>query len=347
MNIIEFLVHYEYLYSKLIRFEIKLPEGVQAYFLLKAANISEENERLARATCGEMKYENMKECIKKIFGDSTSGGGSDGGAPAVRSEPVFQSSHHEDVNYTSGSSSWRGRGQGRGRGFNTSTGPRQYRSNYVPRDGYKQDRYNSGTNPVDKEGKILKCFKCGSINHLSRSCHMKRNMGNDVKSHDIHITLFNAKSDEHMTGLVKECQGKALLDSACTKTVCGDKWLKLYLDTLKDEDKDLVEVMSSDTKFRFGDGVEVTSSKLVKIPALIGHKKVMISTDVVSNVIPLLLSRSAMKNSNMVLNFVNDTVNVLGETINLQCTVSGHYCIPLSNTLLDIDSKFYNIILHT
>ena len=115
-------MHYEYLYSKLIRFEIKLPEGVQAYFLLKAANISEENERLARATCGEMKYENMKECIKNFFGDSTSGGGSDGGAPAVRSEPVFQSSHHEDVNYTSGSSSWRGRGQGRGRGFNMSTG---------------------------------------------------------------------------------------------------------------------------------------------------------------------------------------------------------------------------------
>ena len=365
VNIIEFLVHYEYLYSKLVRFEIKLPEGVQAYFLLKAANISDENERLARATCGEMTYGNMKDCIKKIFGDSTSGDGNDGGVPAVRSEPVFQASHHvgapavrsepvfqaghhEEVNYTSGSSSWRGRGQGRGqgrgRGYNMNNGPRQYRPNYGPNNIY---RSSSGTNPVDREGKILKCFKCGSENHFSRYCPMKRNMANDGKSHDIHITLFNAESNEHMTGLVKECLGKALLDSACTKTVCGDKWLKLYLDTLKDEDKDLVEVMKSDTKFRFGDGIEVTSSKLVKIPALIGHKKVMISTDVVSNVIPLLLSRSAMKNSNMVLNFVNDTVNVLGETIDLECTVSGHYCIPLSNTLLDIDSQFYNIILHT
>ena len=53
--------------------------------------------------------------------------------------------------------------------------------------------------------------------------------------------------------------------------MCGENWLKLYLDTLKDDDKALVEVMKSDTKFRFGDGAEVTSSKLVKIPVLIGH----------------------------------------------------------------------------
>ena len=129
--------------------------------------------------------------------------------------------------------------------------------------------------------------------------------------------------------------------------VCVETWLNMYLDTLHGEDKALVEVMHSDTKYRFGDGVEVTSSKLVKIPALIGHQKVMIATDVVSNDIPLLLSRSAMKRSNMVLDFVNDTVNVLGETIGLECTLSGHYCIPLSNTLLDGDSRFYNIILRT
>ena len=88
--------------------------------------------------------------------------------------------------------------------------------------------------------------------------------------------------------------------------------MNMYLDTLHGDDKALVEVLYSDKEFRFGDGVEVTSSKLVKIPALIGHKKVMIYTDVVSNEIPLLLSRSSMKKSNMVLDFVNDTVSVLG-----------------------------------
>ena len=123
VHIVEFLVHFEHLYSKLLKFEIKLPEGVKAFFLLKAANVSEENERLARATCGAMTYDNMKESIKKIFGDTASGGG-DVGAPSVKSEPVFQSGH-EDVNYTSGFRNLRGKGRGKGRGVNANSGSRQ------------------------------------------------------------------------------------------------------------------------------------------------------------------------------------------------------------------------------
>ena len=69
VNITEFLVHYEYLYHKLAKYGIALPEGVQAFFLLTAVNISEENERLARATCGAMTYANMKVSIQKISGD--------------------------------------------------------------------------------------------------------------------------------------------------------------------------------------------------------------------------------------------------------------------------------------
>ena len=285
VNIVEFLVHFEFLFSKLTKFDIVLPEGVKAFFLLKAANLSEEHERLARATCGQMTYDKMKECIKKIFGDSASGGG-DNSAPSVKSEPVFQSGH-EDVNYTSGYRNWRGNGRGKGRGVNVNSGSRQETQNYR-------------TNPVDKDGKRLKCFSCGSVNHFSRFCPGRRSGGNygkpqdinicsgsevkcDVKPQDIHIALFNGNSGGHMKGLVRECLGKALLDSACTKTVCGNTWLNMYLDTLQEQDKALVRVVHSDTKFRFGDGVEVTSSRLVEFPALIGHKRVMISTDVVSN----------------------------------------------------------------
>ena len=80
---------------KLKQFDIKLPEGVQAFLLPNAVNISEDNEKLARATVGELTYENMKAKIQKIFGDSAASEGS-GGAPAVKSEPVFETKH-EDV----------------------------------------------------------------------------------------------------------------------------------------------------------------------------------------------------------------------------------------------------------
>ena len=36
--------------------------------------MSEENERLARTTCGELNYANMKDKVMKIFGDFTTTG---------------------------------------------------------------------------------------------------------------------------------------------------------------------------------------------------------------------------------------------------------------------------------
>ena len=170
--------------------------------------MSDENERLARATCGEMTYTNMKLCIKKIFGDPTSGGGDNGGAPLVKSEPVFQSSHLEDVNYTSGNRVWRGRGRGRIRSYNTGTGPSQDRSstgmNPVNNTGSRQERSSSRMNPVDKDGNVMKCFNCGSFYHFSRLCPSKRYGDNDVMpSKEVYITLFSARSDGKARGLVK------------------------------------------------------------------------------------------------------------------------------------------------
>ena len=42
---------------------MKLPDGVLAFFLLSAANISELNEKLARATCKKLTNTDMKTTI--------------------------------------------------------------------------------------------------------------------------------------------------------------------------------------------------------------------------------------------------------------------------------------------
>ena len=65
----DFLVHYDYLYGKLSEFEMVLPEGFQAFFLLKAANLSADHQKLARATCTNLTYKEMKSNILKTFGD--------------------------------------------------------------------------------------------------------------------------------------------------------------------------------------------------------------------------------------------------------------------------------------
>lgn len=54
-----------------------------------------------------------------------------------------------------------------------------------------------------------------------------------------------------------------------------------------------------------------------------------IITDVVDSDIPLLLSRTAMKTAGVKLNLEDDTAEILGKTMNLNVTSSGHNCIPI------------------
>ena len=84
-NFSEFIIKYEHLYHKLTQYKMDLPEGVQAFFLLNAANMTEENEKLARTTAGKLTYSNTKETIMRIFGDPGAVG-DEVKAPAIKEE---------------------------------------------------------------------------------------------------------------------------------------------------------------------------------------------------------------------------------------------------------------------
>ena len=150
-----------------------------------------------------------------------------------------------------------------------------------------------------------------------------------------------------MTTLVRESLGMGILDSACTRTVTGETWLNVYLDTLSDSDRACVKWSKADTMFIFGDGIEVKSVKEIEFPVIIGKKRVRIKANVVKNEIPLLLSKASMKRAKLVLNFNNDTAEILGQNVKLHITSSGHYCVPLCNTLLMDNVLNTNIVLHT
>ena len=67
VNITYFVVKFDQLYHKLAQFDMKLPDGVLAFFLLNAANVSEENENLVRATYKKLTYTVMKTTIFENF----------------------------------------------------------------------------------------------------------------------------------------------------------------------------------------------------------------------------------------------------------------------------------------
>ena len=79
---------------------------------------------------------------------------------------------------------------------------------------------------------LLACV-CGSVYHWARaSPNFYENMQNQNKSEDGNIILYS----DTVKGFVGETLNTAVLDSGCSKNVCGNTWMKCYLGTSSKED---------------------------------------------------------------------------------------------------------------
>ena len=84
-----FFIEFEKRYREVEKSDMKLPSGVKAYFLLQAANLTTENERLARTTA-KLEFDDMKVQLQKVFGEAQ-GNGKDAAVP-IKTEEVFAAS---------------------------------------------------------------------------------------------------------------------------------------------------------------------------------------------------------------------------------------------------------------
>ena len=107
------------------------------------------------------------------------------------------------------------------------------------------------------------------------------------------------------------------------------RWFDEYLSTLPRSESLKIETKSETCKFRFGDGEVFSSTKLYTIPIMIGNTQVQLDTHVVESDIPLLMSRESLKRAEADIDFERDTIKILGETIDLKISKSGHLMIPL------------------
>lgn len=195
-------------------------------------------------------------------------------------------------------------------------------------------------NPIGPDGYPLKCSSCESIRHLLKDCPdsyenmQKRVFKADVK--DEEAVLFTGNKQIETEVLMNEAVGAAILDSACSSTVAGQSWMTCYLDMLDEEKQARVMRSKSDTVFKFGGGKRLKSIEKVTIPCEIAGVKCQITTDVVDSDIPLLLGKPAMKKAKVKLDLENDCATIFGETVELQCTSSGHYCVPIVETTMPI-----------
>ena len=67
----------------------------------------------------------------------------------------------------------------------------------------------------------------------------------------------------------------------------------------------------------------------MEIPArIVGHCK-GIKVEAVSKDIPLLLSKKAMKDAKVNIDFIKDKIEIFGSELDIICSKSGHYFIPI------------------
>ena len=320
MTFPKFIVEFNALHREVKKFKLNFDDGILAYFLLAAANLSDDHERLVRATAS-LNYNAMKDTLQKVFGelDTKDGELKDSTLP-VKEEVLFtkgyqhryrgggRGSQHQNYQRDSGASGGsqrfqRGRGRGRGR--------------------------RDGGNPVDTSGTVMRCHECESTRHFVNDCPDRKV---EEANLTVHLTLVAGSASKEQEVMLVESLARGILDSACTKTVAGQTWIEEYLSLLSASEREAVlrSAKSSSSLYRFGDGKETRSKQELCIPMMICGEITEIAVDVVDNDIPLLISRPTMTELGMILDTGKHTVQVHGRTYNLEFNSSGHYTIPVS-----------------
>ena len=354
-SITDYIAKFDQKYNKMAKLDIKLPSSILGFKLLRKASIT-KNERMLVLTGMDYSkrdelYEQAKKSLMKFKGEQGSGAGasSSSSSAAIKLEPTlltkddaywssrYRPSSQVNARYTGGPNR-----RGRGRAYHPSQrGTRPGKRSTRP------------LNPTGPDGNPLLCISCGSYRHLISDCPDSWEKLNGVNFVDEHggdseeAVLFTGNHKESLLQLISDSQNCAVLDSACSSTVCGRIWMDNYIDSLYPEDKQKIKISPGFKTFKFGGGEKLKSSAHMSIPATIAGKKVFIKTDVVESDIPLLLSKESMKRAKVKLDLAHDAAKIFGQPVALNLTSSGHYCIPLTEDQTPVDSvKAYVVSLH-
>jgi hypothetical protein len=292
-----------------------LPDAVLAFKLLENAGLTKTERQLALTACSDLGFSSMKSALKRIFGDSILKSDDSDSAPIkIKQESAYYTQQR-----------WNG---GRQKKYSSDSS-----KNDVPK----------GTNPLNKYGKRTRCAICQSVFHWAKNCPDKKmesvNVAESENDHveSVHITLFSKEDMTDHEIFVIETSASAVIDTTCTQTVCGKKWLDDYVEKLPKQQRQQVITHSSCRGFKFGDGKVVTATKRVSIPAKIGSTRCRIDVEVVDVDIPLLLSKDSLKKARASLDIEHDKVVMFEELINVDFTSSGHYCINILDKSYDHD----------
>lgn len=348
----EFISEFELKCKRVEATGTKLPEEIKAHMLMKRAGLSNLEKMLVFSRVDRNKkkemYKNVKTHLVSIIGSCMK----KEEEMSLKLEPAFLAQHEEVL---------AAHGYFKGKATYNKSRFQKNKNENAPKYDSKKDKNGRPVNPKGQDGKYLTCRACGSFRHMVKDCqhsyensqaHVAEDTDDSASCHmtqqveDFEIdrfVLFTSNKDE-LSKFTSEAINAAAMDTCCTSSVAGEKWLDLYLKSIpKDMLNKVRGPFESKRSFQFGNQAILKSLKKYMLPARIAGLDTSIECDVISSDIPMLLSKPDMKRLGVTLHMLEDQAKINGMMIDLQTTSAGHYVLPLFDSKchdVDVDEVF-------
>ena len=240
----DFIMEFDSVLNKTKSHGNVMNENLLGIKLMRAANLTNNQQQMITAIIKEVKYEDVKEVMKRMFGETTGIAGDmskdlDDCDVKIKTEPIFKASHSKteckcnccdhqnhqaerEIEEEESEEALYGYGYGYNR-FQRKPAGKFRKHNYQLDTGSKQQKFTKkGRNPLDPDGYYTRCNICDSINHYAAKCPDKELQGAFYQ-----ISLFENDLDDPISTqkLSQESIGAGIADTGATKTVCGKIWL--------------------------------------------------------------------------------------------------------------------------
>ena len=127
-----------------------------------------------------------------------------------------------------------------------------------------------------------------------------------------------------------EDDDNALIDYACPTTVSYAPWVENFVASLPEEKKLLLKKEPNNYIYKFGGGEQRKSLGIITMPCILDNKiKVMIKTEIIQSDLPMLISNTTLNKGMGILNFGKNKLELLGKTLDLKNTKSGHFSMAI------------------
>ena len=320
---------------------LTLPELVLAYKLLKAANLEPADERLARATCSNMTLQEMKKALLRLSDSQLKQqqAGPDNLPVKVKTEPCYLTSNEtvpvgeEPTNEEIWFNKHRTFNP-YNKSNNNAKPPRQcygcgefghwiHVCPYLTNSPYHPNSYN-GYHPNNQHIPPYQQQQNGpNRTHFASEESLMNNM--PAKSVNYGIEKVTEKKHDG-----DETLNHAVIDTGASETVCGERWLNGYVNSIEHEQLNQIQEEPCNIMITYGNGIMKASRKLT-LPLSMANQTVTLQEVLVVDAdVPLLISLKAMKSLNMKIDCIEDQVSIGEIQLKAKSTQSGKYLIPLS-----------------